>query len=295
MAPASPSLELPTRFPAPARLVALGDVHGDLQATQRALRLAGAIDAQDRWRGGALVVVQTGDQLDRGDDEQAILDLFERLREEAAAAGGAFHALNGNHEFMNAAGDLRYVTPGGFSDFADVEGLGLDAPSLSKLPAEARPRAAALAPGGPYARLLARRNTVVLVGSTVFAHGGVLPRHVPSGVADLERLNADVRAWLRGGGGAATVRDQVMDPEGVVWTRVYARDDAEACALLAQALSRLSVERMVVGHTVQKSGITSACDQRVWRIDVGMAAHYGGQVQVLEIRGDEVAALSAEG
>ena len=60
---------MPTRFPAPPRLLAFGDVHGDLQATRQALRLAGAIDAHDRWVGGPLVVVQTGDQLDRGDDE----------------------------------------------------------------------------------------------------------------------------------------------------------------------------------------------------------------------------------
>ena len=36
--------ETASRFPAPARLVALGDLHGDLRATKAALRLAGAID-----------------------------------------------------------------------------------------------------------------------------------------------------------------------------------------------------------------------------------------------------------
>ena len=102
------------------RIVAFGDVHGDLEAARGALRLAGAIDEQDRWIGGDLIVVQTGDQLDRGDQEQAILDLFERLRIESEAAGGAFHALLGNHELMNARVDLRYVTDGGFADFMDT-------------------------------------------------------------------------------------------------------------------------------------------------------------------------------
>ena len=87
------------------RIVAFGDVHGDFEAARGALRLAGAIDEQDRWSGGELIVVQTGDQLDRGDQEQAILDLFERLRIESEAAGGAFHALLGNHELMNARVD----------------------------------------------------------------------------------------------------------------------------------------------------------------------------------------------
>jgi hypothetical protein len=40
---------------------------------------------------------------------------------------------------------------------------------------------------------------------------------------------------------------------------------------------------MVVGHTVQDHGITSACDGTLWRIDVGLAKHYGGPIEVLEL------------
>src|SRR4051812_4850817 len=79
----SPPEDAAMRLPAPARLVAIGDLHGDLDATRKVLRLAGAIDASDRWVGGALVVVQTGDMLDRGDGERAIVDLFDRLIGEA--------------------------------------------------------------------------------------------------------------------------------------------------------------------------------------------------------------------
>ena len=67
------------RFPAVPRVIAVGDVHGDLAAARRALRLARVVDEDDQWVGGATWVVQVGDQLDRGDDEQAILDWFERL------------------------------------------------------------------------------------------------------------------------------------------------------------------------------------------------------------------------
>ncbi|HWN69378.1 MAG TPA: metallophosphoesterase, partial [Haliangium sp.] len=109
---------LPSRFPAAPRIVAIGDLHGDLAAARRALTLAGAIDASERWIGKDLVVVQTGDVLDRGDDEQAILDLFERLERDAASAGGSFTWLLGNHELMNAAGDFRYATAAGLRDFA---------------------------------------------------------------------------------------------------------------------------------------------------------------------------------
>ena len=71
----------------------MGDVHGDYDAAISALKLAGAIDDNLRWIGGDLTIVQTGDQLDRGDQERAILDLFERIADEAHEAGGAFYSL----------------------------------------------------------------------------------------------------------------------------------------------------------------------------------------------------------
>ncbi len=59
----------PTTVSAPGRIVAIGDVHGDLQAARGALMLAGAMDDNDNWIGGDLVVVQVGDQPDRGEGE----------------------------------------------------------------------------------------------------------------------------------------------------------------------------------------------------------------------------------
>jgi hypothetical protein len=288
-APASPAVggADASRFPAPARLVAVGDVHGDLAATRRVLRLVGAIDADDHWVGGPLVVVQTGDQLDRGDEERKIQDLFARLEVEARAAGGAFHVLLGNHELMNVLGDLRYVTPGGFAEFADLAvAAGAD---LLKVPEAFRGRVAAFRPGGAYARNFASRRVVVIVGDTVFAHGGVLPEVAAAGI---DRLNAAVAAWVRGDAGAEAVAAEISSPDSPVWSREFGGDlDAQGCARLGDVLARLGVRRMVVGHTVQSGGITSACDGRVWRIDVGLAAYYGGPTQALEIVGDAVRVL----
>jgi hypothetical protein len=288
--PSVTPVDPPTRFDAAPRIVAIGDVHGDLDATRAALRLAGAIDEQDRWIGKDLVLVQTGDQLDRGDDERAILDLLDDLAAQAAKAGGAVHVLNGNHELMNAQGDLRYVTAGGFTDFAGAEGLDLSASGLAQVPEQMRPRVAAFVPGGPYARRLGNRNVVVVVGDTVFAHGGVLPEHVDAG---LDALNQQTRAWLRG------ERDHppegVVGERGVVWVRDFSADPVseQSCETLARMLGKVGAKRLVVGHTVQPAGPTPACDGKVWRIDVGMAEHYGGRPAVLEIRGDDVRAITS--
>ncbi len=261
------------RFPAVTRVIAVGDVHGDLAAARRALRLARVVDEDDQWVGGATWVVQVGDQLDRGDDEQAILDWFERLEGEAVQAGGRFVWLLGNHEVMNAAGDLRYVTPGGFRDFEDVAGLPLD--RHADVPAAARARVAAFAPGGPYAKILAGQHMVAAVGDTVFVHGGILP-----GVAArLDETDHGARCWLAGQGAPPAA---IEDPGGPLWDRSFAGDDVD-CGRLGQVLTELGAKRLVIAHTPQPAGVSSACDERVWRVDVGLARHYGGPTQVLEL------------
>jgi calcineurin-like phosphoesterase family protein len=276
-----------TRVPAPARLVAIGDLHGDLTATRAALRIAGAVDEKDHWTGGALVIVQTGDQLDRGDGERAILDLFDRLADEAKAAGGAVISLNGNHEVMNVQLDFRYVTDAGFHDFNAVPGTNLADPRLAKVAEPARERAASFLPGAPYAKRLARRDTIALVGDTLFVHGGILPKHVKYG---LPRINREIKSWMNGERPSAP--EIAIAEDGPIWTRRYsAAPDVEDCKVLGEALSAASAKRMVVGHTPQRGGITSACDDRVWRIDVGLAHFYGGDPEVLEIVGDTVKKL----
>ena len=280
----------------PTRIVAIGDLHGDLDAARAALRLAGAIDGNDRWIGADMAVVQTGDILDRGDQESEIMALFDRLGEEAEAVGGAVHVLNGNHELMNAYLDYRYVTDGGFADFGEEvateagggEAGTLESPDslLASFDPSQRQRVAAFRPGGPVAQMLAQRPFELVLGTTVFTHGGILPEHLDRG---LDNLEAEVHAWLLG---EVPQPDWIRGDRSPVWTRLYSSEpDLAACDTLSQVLDRLGVQRMVVGHTVQSTGITSFCGGRVWCIDVGMAAHYGGQPEVLEIQGDVVRGL----
>lgn len=251
---------LPLRYPMPKRLVAIGDLHGDLAATRTVLKLAGAIDDKDAWVGGDLVVVQTGDVLDRGDDEKAILDLLFRLEDQAKAAGGALIFLVGNHELMNAAGDFRYVTRGGAHDFDDK-------------------RVEALQPGGAYAKKIAAHNVVAIVGDTVFAHGGV----VGPWATMVDEINLTSRCWLDGqAGGAHDPPPALTSEESPVWTRAAGLPTAD-CAALSAAMTQLGVKRMVVGHTVQEHGVNALCDDTVWRIDVGLAKLYGGPIEALEI------------
>jgi hypothetical protein len=188
---------------------------------------------------------------------------------------------------MNVQGDFRYVTRVGLTDFDSVTEK---SPLAARAPEAMQARAAAFLPGGQYARILSERPLVIVVGETAFAHGGILREHVDYGI---DKLNAEVRAWMRGD--VLTPPEPVRSEHGPVWTRAYgAEGDAKACGAAQQALKALGAKRMVVGHTVQKSGITSICGAVVWRIDVGLAAYYGDHpIQVLEITREKAQPLTA--
>jgi hypothetical protein len=271
-------------FPAPKRLVAFGDVHGDLDATKRALKLAGAIDDAGAWAGGDLFVVQTGDGIDRGDQDREVLDLFDRLRDEAKAKGGTFLVLNGNHEIMNAQLDFRYVTPESahsFDEFGKAQ-----RPEVPPVGDAERGRANAFFPAGPYAKRLSEHPIVAIVGASVFVHGGLIQKHLDYG---LVRMDGEVRAWLRGERALPKI---AVAEDGPVWSRAYsAAPSTTECAELDKVLERLGAKRMVMGHTPQKPDISPACSEKAWRIDTGMSKHYGGNVEVLEIVGDVVRVL----
>lgn len=254
--------QIPTALPIkPRRLVAIGDLHGDLGGTRSALKAAGAIDGNDKWIGGDLAIVQTGDILDRGDDESRIYDLLDKLTTEAKAAGGDIVQLNGNHELMNTALDFRYVTPGGLRDFGGD-------------------RKKAFVPGAEWALRMARFNVVAIIDGSVFSHAGVLGEWV----TQLDEVNRSSRCWLAGQAGGADEPPPVLtSDESPVWTRAYGIPGQEDCAALDAVLAKLGARRMVVGHTVQQAGITNACGGKLWRIDVGLAAGYGGPIEVLEV------------
>lgn len=279
------------QLPAVDRIVAIGDLHGDVSALRAALRLGGAIDEAGKWIGKDLVVVQTGDQLDRGDDEPQIIELFSRLKSDARAAGGAVHVLNGNHEVMNVQADFRYVTPDGFHDFSGGHPDALHERMTERVAVEQRGRMAAFLPGGEMARRLSVQPVVLQIGSNVFVHGGVLEQHVRYG---LGRLNQETSAWMVGAP-SEPAPPSLTSQRAPIWVRDYSDGTpaVDRCAELGRVLAALSAQRMVVGHTVQQQGINNACDGRVWRIDVGLSRFYGGKPSVLEIRGEQVRPLMA--
>jgi len=264
--------------------VAIGDLHGDLKATREVLRVAKITDAEDHWAAGTTIMVQTGDILDRGDEEIEIYDLLERLAKEAKEAGGALHILNGNHELMNVAGRFLYVTPNGFRDFEKYDD---GAVALTAYPKPRRGRRAAFVPGGPFAKRIADYPVVLRVDDTLFVHGGLLPKHVKMGI---DTINARTRAFALG-------EDEkfwafLTDWDSPVNMRHYTKAPNPAdCYLLGKVLEATGAKRMVMGHTPQLGGIESYCDGKAWGVDACMSRHCGEARQALELIGDEARVL----
>src|SRR5690606_290431 len=102
------------------------------------LQDAGVINRRRQWSGGRTQLVQTGDILDRGPHSRKVMDLLITLERQAAKAGGRVHALVGNHEAMNIAGDLRYVSPEEFAAFRTADSRDLRDTAYERLADPAR-------------------------------------------------------------------------------------------------------------------------------------------------------------
>ncbi len=270
------------------RVIAVGDIHSDINVMRQVFQLAGATNANDEWIGGELTIVQLGDLIGRSDDEREVLDFMFAIQQQAEQYGGRVYGLIGNHEVMGGRLDNQAVGPNPFPAYEGMPGLNLDDPRLLHLPPNARARGAALMPGGPYAERIAEFPTVLKLGETIFVHGGVVPRWAEYGI---DRINREVSAWLRGETPEPDSSQRVDDSDRVMWARHFsARVDERVCLMLEESLRILGARRMIVAHT-RHPEITSYCGNQLWATDTGMSRAYGGQIQILELLDDEVAGV----
>jgi hypothetical protein len=185
-------------------VVAIGDVHGDLDDFVAILQRSGLTDKQNHWAGGKAVFVQTGDLIDRGPKPREVMDLMMALEKEAPNAGGRVVSLLGNHEMMNLMGDLRYVTVENYASFGDsnseqrqkaayqqyVKWRNGHPQLLAELPqpmeiteAEWMARhplgfvehADAFSSSGTYGKWIRGHAALAEIDDTVFLHGGIDP------------------------------------------------------------------------------------------------------------------------
>lgn len=195
----------------PARIVAVGDVHGAADKFVSILQRAGLIDAERKWTGGNATLVQNGDLVDRGEDARAALDLMMALESQASAAGGKVQALMGNHEVMTLLGETRDAAAEVFQKFAGADAedkreqayqaaskLSGDKPLdktewLAAHPVGYLEYREAFSPSGTYGKWLRSKPIVAEIGGTVFMHGGINSEFTTDSV---DNINKRVRREL---------------------------------------------------------------------------------------------------
>lgn len=227
------STEQATASQSRPRIVAVGDIHGALDPFVAILKRAALIDDQRRWVGGRATLVQTGDFTDRGAHVRQVMDLLMALEPQARKANGEVIALLGNHEVMNAIGDLRDATPEIFATFADAQSEARRVKAWEQYAALAQARQKgplpvpavyqhtrdawmaahplgwleyreALGPKGSYGRWLRRKPIAAVVDRSLFMHAGISPDHPAASVdevisrarREIERFDAFVQTLV---------------------------------------------------------------------------------------------------
>jgi hypothetical protein len=291
------------------RVVAVGDVHGAYDRYVEILRVAGVIDATDRWAAGATHFVQLGDVVDRGNDSRKALDFLKRLEREAQSAGGFVHVLMGNHEAARMLGDLRLTAAGEYAAFAtsgsdkvreqyvkslkpatDTEREQL----MQKTPPGLVEMRQAFGRDGEYGRWLRQVPVTIKINGVMFVHGGISPAVASLGCA---AINDQVRRELTTDldkTRAAPLESLTARVDGPLWYRGLAQEPDTFAPEVGEILTALGARAIVVGHTVVQSGrIITRFDGRVIQIDTGMQPAYvtGGRASALELKGDEATAI----
>ena len=316
--------------PAPQRIVAIGDLHGDHDAWRAIARAAGLIDAKGKWSGGNATLVQMGDIVDRGPDSLKIIRDLMSLQREAPRRGGRVVVLLGNHEAMMMTGDLRYVHPGEYAAFATrdsrarldrvyeanrerietayrsrnpqmspeaIKGEWLKEWPLGKIEYQLAWR-----PAGELGKWAIANPAVLKLGDTLFMHGGMSAAfaHLP-----IDEINRQAAAAL-------TAQDEtptaiINHPQGPLWYRgLIVRNDGDNATVppvppgttipltidqeIDLTLKNFGVKRLVVAHTPSRQGIVGAAGGKLWRVDSANSRAYGGMPAYLEIVGDRVTA-----
>lgn len=320
---------IPSILPKADRIIVIGDIHGDVKLAISIFKLAELINDNLEWIAVPkhTLVVQVGDQIDscrpipnvhdctkpHADDEtddMGVMDFFNLMHKKASLYAGGVYSLLGNHEIMNAQHNFTYVSHKNLYNFK-YNGI--------------YDRKEAFQPGGPVANMMGcTRNSVMIIGSNLFVHAGVLPSLINNityselnNSTKLKYVNSIVRKWLLN-----KVKDDIDkqnitklfdDNNNLFWTRIYGEinqnksmESNECINTVGKSLELFQIGHMIVGHSPQfmfknkdgRTDINGTCHDkanhnRLFRVDNGLSTAFKAfgnthNVQVLEIISDNI-------
>lgn len=254
------------------KIIALGDIHGDLNAFKNCLRKANLINIQDRWIGGTTHVVQVGDILDRKprgednsdeDSEFIIISFILKLQIESFLNGGGYHPVIGNHEIMNIMGIFDYVSNMGMRHFKTFD-----------------ERKEYFRQGGDFCKYLACGwNPVIKINNCLFCHGG-LSRSI-SNKYSIKEINEMMRSRLYSNKFSLhdiNFQNLFIGEKSILWNRDYSNNEEENPRILQDVkhvLEKYGCKYMIIGHTPYTEGVKIKYNGHVICIDTAMSDAFG--------------------
>ena len=297
--------KIPHILPKCDRIIAIGDIHGDMQLTIDCLKLAKIINDDNDWIADPpeTIVVQIGDQIDRCrptqklkcDNPKAtpfdensdikILEFFTELNKKARKKGGYVISLLGNHEILNVDGNMTYVSYEGIKQFEDE----INPKTKEKFKSGLEARKFLFKNGNKYAKFLAcTRQTAIIIGSNLFVHAAILPDLAKQ--FKINELNLLIKKWLLGIinnsdkiKGIGKLSDILFNYEkSPFWPRFLGNlppnvsiEDEDCIEYLVEPLELYNCNNMIIGHTPQpftknNSGINVTCRYNDKEINKGV-------------------------
>lgn len=250
------------------KVLAMSDVHGQLDLFVEFLSNHKVIDEAGNWIYGKGHLMIVGDIFDRGAYVTEILWLVYQLEIQAKKQGGKVHFILGNHEYMVLEKDLRYI----HDKYAQTAQL-MDT-SYDYLYSDAT----------FLGRWLRTKPVMVTINDILFVHAGASPKFVAYGLdpamANKYFLNTIIdHDW------EIVKQDSVAvlldGSDGPVWYRGYFRDDQLTTENIDNILAYFNVRHIVVGHTSFEK-LTPLFEQRIIGIDSSIKNGEGGEVLIIE-------------
>lgn len=244
-------------------MLVISDIHGQITLAKTLLRAQGVLDNNGRWAFSTRRLVVVGDSVDRGEFVTETLWFLYELQQQAAAVGGEVHVVLGNHEKMLLSGQKKYVHEK-YQHTQQIVGLS---------------QAELYGPSSVIGQWLRQQPTIVILGNTLFVHGGISADLVNShmNVTQINQRLATSLTYSAEQLQSDAVLRLLHGEMGPLWYRGYFREPLIKDDEFERALRQFNVRRIVVGHTTQPH-ITTALAQRVIVVDAGIKSGQHGEV-----------------
>jgi len=252
-------------------ILVLSDIHGDIDYLNSILTEMKVVDEKGDWQWQENQLVITGDSVDKGPADFAVLWRLYQLSQQATNSGGTVHVLIGNHENYQLRGNhSRLHTDLRVKAFAMAENLTASTTTYSQQTI--------------LGKWLRTRPIVIRLGKYLFTHGGLSKTHLKSKYT-LSELNESVWEYYRADKlSTLNPTEQfslTLGREGLIWFRGQLRENKKNTPTskeLANILKQYGAEVLVIGHSAVDV-LEAKIDNQVWPVH---AEHKSGQVLLIE-------------